>query len=181
MMDIEQVLGWYDEEQRRVVEYPGLRREITTNVVRHVAPTTQDVRPMSSAEGIRIAMQVEDEVWETEHGELAVGLEEELSLAPGLLSIYIAYVEDMPASAGWIRFHEDGQFASLWGGSTLAAYRKRGLYSALLAARAQEAKARGVRFLTVDASPMSRPILEKLGFQLLTFAHACHWRVKRGT
>jgi len=37
-------------------------------------------------------------------------------------------------------------------------YRKRGLYTALLAVRAQEGRARQVKYLTVDASPMSRPI-----------------------
>jgi hypothetical protein len=44
--------------------------------------------------------------------------------------------------------------------------------------RLQEAKARGVKYLTVDASPMSRPILEKFGFEFIANTHACKWKVK---
>ena len=83
-----------------------------------------------------------------------------------------------PAGAAWIYFHHGSSFASLWGGSTLPQYRGQGLYSALLAVRACEAQAHGFRFLTVDASPMSRPILEKHGFKQLAVARACMWRVQ---
>ena len=92
---------------------------------------------------------------------------------PRVLSVYVAYVEGVPASTGWIIFPEGSVFGGLWGGSTLSQYRGRGLYTALLAIRAQEARGRGVRYLTVDASPMSRPILEKFGFQAIAFAYAC--------
>jgi len=77
-----------------------------------------------------------------------------------------------------IRFHPRSSFASLWGGSTVPERRRRGLYTALLAVRAQEARRRGYRFLTIDASPMSRPICEKHGFQFLTCAHECVWRAQ---
>ena len=81
------------------------------------------------------------------------------------MSVYVAYVAGQPASAARIEFHPARQFAELYGGSTVPDQRGRGLYTALVAVRAQEALTRGVRFLTVDASPMSRPILERLGFQ----------------
>ncbi len=68
--------------------------------------------------------------------------------------------------------------ASLWGGSTISGFRKRGLYTALLAVRAQEANARGVRYLTVNASAMSRPILEKFGFEVIAYSHPCKWIFK---
>ena len=64
----------------------------------------------------------------------------------------------------------------LWGGSTLPDYRKQGLYTGLLAVRAREAQARGRRFLTVDASPMSRPILERFGFVTIAMATECVWQ-----
>jgi GNAT superfamily N-acetyltransferase len=57
------------------------------------------------------------------------------------------------------------------------AFRKQGLFTSLVAVRAQEARRRGARFLTVDARPMSRPILEALGFKLLCFANALNWRM----
>ena len=40
----------------------------------------------------------------------------------------------------------------------------------------QEARKRGIRFLTVDASPMSRPILQKLGFVFLTYTQPFVWK-----
>ena len=99
----------------------------------------------------------------------------EMAHAPDYLSVYVAYADNVPAACGWIRFPQASAFASLWGGSTIPELRNRGLYTALLAARVQEARARGWRYLTIDAGPMSRPIVEKRGFRLLTYATACTW------
>lgn len=92
--------------------------------------------------------------------------------------MYVAYVDGQPATAAWMLFPPHSQFASLWGGSTLRRFRRQGLYTALLAARAQEARARQVRYLTVDASPMSRPILEKFGFEVSAYSYPCKWEWK---
>ncbi|MGW4489559.1 GNAT family N-acetyltransferase [Amycolatopsis sp. NPDC004368] len=59
-------------------------------------------------------------------------------------------------------------FAGLWGGATLPEFRGRGLYRALVAHRVAVARARGVRYLQVDALPPSRPILRRLGFTPVT-------------
>jgi GNAT superfamily N-acetyltransferase len=95
--------------------------------------------------------------------------------SPNSISIYVAYLNAEPAACGWIRFPTNRAFASLWGGSTVPELRSRGLYRAVLDARIQEARARGTRYLTVDARSMSRPILERAGFQTLTHATACTW------
>ena len=47
---------------------------------------------------------------------------------------------------------------------TLPAWRGQGVFCALVAHRATLASARGFRYLEVDASPESRPILQRLGF-----------------
>jgi GNAT superfamily N-acetyltransferase len=99
----------------------------------------------------------------------------EMEHAPDYLSVYVAYVQNVAAACAWIRFPPGSPFASLWGGATLPELRNRGLYTALLAARVQEARARGWRYLTIDAGHMSRPIVEKRGFRLLTYATACNW------
>lgn len=85
----------------------------------------------------------------------------------GLL-VYGAFVNTLLVSAGWLRFHRPGRFASLWGGATLPEWRGRGIYSALVSTRAREAKKKGFRWLTVDCSPDSRPILERRGFHVLS-------------
>jgi len=51
------------------------------------------------------------------------------------------------------------------GGVTLPRARGRGAYRALVAARWDEAVARGTPALVVQAGPMSRPILERCGFE----------------
>ena len=99
----------------------------------------------------------------------------ELEHAPDYLSVYVVYAGDLAAGCGWIRFPKASPFASLWGGATLPALRNRGFYTALLAARVQEARVRGWRYVTIDAGHMSRPIVEKRGFRLLTYATACNW------
>ena len=75
-----------------------------------------------------------------------------------------------PPAAAWIRYYPDSRFAELYGGATLPAHRGKGLYKALVQARAKEARERGIRFLVVDTSPMSGPILQRHGFVFLTHA-----------
>jgi hypothetical protein len=86
---------------------------------------------------------------------------------PGYLSVYVAYVEDRPASVAWTYFPQ-GHFATLFAGSTINEYRRQGLYTALLATRLQEIRERGVRYAIVDAGSMSRPIVARHGFEYLT-------------
>jgi predicted GNAT family acetyltransferase len=125
-------------------------------------------------------MIVQDEIWETDEDSLARRqLVYEMQNVPDTLSVYVVYLDDKPVASAWIRYKNTSQFASLWAGATLPDYRRRGVYTALLAIRAQEALKRGMRFLTVDASAMSRPILEKLGFKLLTISYPCQWRSKK--
>lgn len=88
-------------------------------------------------------------------------------LHDGSLSIYVAYADDNPICAGRLELLADRPFAGLYGGGTDPAWRGRGVYRAVVAARAAEARSRGVRYLTVDALETSRPILERLGFQAL--------------
>ncbi len=71
-------------------------------------------------------------------------------------------------AAAWLVFQPGIEFAGLWGGSTLPGRRGRGLYRALVARRAQLVVARGVRYLQVDASDDSKPILLRLGFRAVT-------------
>ncbi len=85
-----------------------------------------------------------------------------------------------PLHASRIEFVPGTDFAGLWGGSTLAAWRGRGLYRATVAARARIAAARGVRYLQVDASADSAPILRRLGFLELTTTTPYIWTPPAG-
>jgi GNAT superfamily N-acetyltransferase len=59
----------------------------------------------------------------------------------------------------------------LYGGATLARARGRGAYRALLRARWDEAVARGTPALITQGGSMSRPILERLGFEPVGHVH----------
>jgi GNAT superfamily N-acetyltransferase len=77
--------------------------------------------------------------------------------------VYLAYVDGEPVARGSASFSEHG--VTLFGGSTLPEARGRGAYRALVAARWEDAVARGTPVLVTQASPMSRPILAQLGFR----------------
>ena len=142
-----------------------------------LTPTTVDVRPITQPEELEDVKQVEEQVWGGDHDWIRKQLGAHLQI-PGYVNVYVAYVDDEPACAGWIYYNANSDFAGLWGGSTVEQYRGQGLYTAVLAARVQEASRRGRRFLTIDASPMSEPIVRRHGFRLLAYAHACKWEAK---
>lgn len=77
--------------------------------------------------------------------------------------IYLAYADGQPVARASAAFGDRG--ATLFGGSTLPEARGRGAYRALVAARWDDAVARGTPVLVTQAGPMSRPILKRLGFR----------------
>ncbi len=142
-------------------------------------PVPAEIRRVTRPEEIDALMELEHAVWGNDHSDLGNELKTLLRDRPDYLSVYAAYADGRSVSAAWCNLHPGSAFASLWGGTTLPEYRKRGFYSGLLAARAQEAWRRGYRFLYVDASPMSRPILERHAFQFLGFSYPCLYEIKK--
>ena len=76
---------------------------------------------------------------------------------------YLAYVDGKPVAQATASFSEHG--VTLFGGATLPAARGRGAYRALVAARWDDAVARGTPVLVTQAGAQSRPILARLGFR----------------
>jgi GNAT superfamily N-acetyltransferase len=144
-------------------------------------PIAQDVRRLTDPGQLVEVASIHEAVWGERSDWLVDALAGEMAADNESIQFYVAYADGVPACAAWIRFHPGTQFASLWGGSTLPAYRGRGLYTAALSIRAQEAHRRGYRFLTIDASPMSRPIVAKHGFRFLTFTYPCKWHLARSS
>ncbi|MEU9204064.1 GNAT family N-acetyltransferase [Streptomyces sp. NPDC048332] len=79
----------------------------------------------------------------------------------------LAMAGDEPVSSARMELYTGTGFAGLWGGGTVEAWRGRGVYRALIAFRAGIAAERGYRYLQVDATEDSRPILQRLGFTAL--------------
>jgi len=117
-------------------------------------------------------------VWGEDSGWLGSELADEKVRDPAGLTIYVAAdeVTGEIVSAAWLRVVPGSDFAGLWGGSTLAAYRGRGSYSSLVAVRALRARDLGYRYVQVDASPDSEPILRRLGLEPLSWTQPFSWQ-----
>jgi len=95
---------------------------------------------------------------------------------PETVWTWLAMAGDRPVSAARMLIHPGTGFASLWGGGTAPHWRGRGIYRALVAQRMRVAVAAGCEYLQVDASEMSRPILERLGFRALSVTTPYEYR-----
>jgi GNAT superfamily N-acetyltransferase len=140
-------------------------------------PAGVTLAQVTEDDGIRAITAMESEVWGEDWSWLADDLIARRDAAPDDIAIFAAREDAAGAvvSAAWIVFYPGTEFAGLWGGSTLAAWRGRGIYRALIAARARLAVARGVRYLQVDASDDSAPILRRLGFRAVTTTTPYVW------
>ena len=121
---------------------------------------------------------MEAEVWGDGGATRAEDLERERAADPEQLRIVVAEAGETVVSAGWIRFPSGTAFGTLWGGSTLEAWRGRGIYRSLVAYRARLAAENGRSYLEVDASDDSRPILERLGFRPVTTTTPYVWSAR---
>jgi GNAT superfamily N-acetyltransferase len=112
---------------------------------------------------------MESAVWNSDRSFLATALEQELAADPSGTTVVLAETSSGECvSAGWIRYISGTAFGTIWGGSTLPAWRRQGIYKALVSYRAHLATQRGLRLLQVDASDDSRPILQRCGFIAIT-------------
>ena len=137
-------------------------------------PVATDIRRIDTFEGLKDVIRVLDQVWGGHNTWVNDRLGRHLQI-PGYLSVYAAYVEDQPVSIAWTYFPR-GHFATLFAGSTIAEYRKQGLYTSLLSTRLKEIRERGYRFAVVEAGAMSKPIVARHGFQQLTTVYDYEWK-----
>jgi GNAT superfamily N-acetyltransferase len=148
--------------------------ELNNASARLLQPVSADIRRIDDAEGLKDAVYVLDQVYANDNAWVYDRLGGHLEI-PGYLSVYLAYVEDQPASVAWTYFPE-GYFAMLFAGSTIPEFRRQGLYTSLLSIRLQEIRERAYRIAVVEAGSMSRPIVAKHGFQHLTTLYDYEWK-----
>jgi GNAT superfamily N-acetyltransferase len=138
-------------------------------------PEEVSLREVSARADFERIAAMERRVWDDEHRWLPDMLESERKVDPDSLAIVVAEAGDTVVCAGWIRYAEGTEFAALFGGATLAEWRRRGIYRATVAYRANLARQRGFRYLETDASDDSRPILQRLGFVPVTTTTPYIW------
>jgi GNAT superfamily N-acetyltransferase len=124
------------------------------------------IRRIGDEAGLHDLIAVQTAVFERDHA--AIADEFRSRLTDPTLGLYVAYSGGVPVAAGRLSLPPGRSFAGLWGGGTLPAFRQRGIYRQLVAARANTARTLGYRHLIVEARESSRPILQRLGFVPLT-------------
>jgi GNAT superfamily N-acetyltransferase len=139
------------------------------------APEGVTLREVTARADLERIAALQTAVWNEDHSGFANFLEDERAVDPDALVIVVAEAGDQMVCAAWVRFPPDTAFATFWGGATLEAWRGRGIYRALVAYRASLAAQRGLRYVEVDASDDSRPILERLGFVPVTTTTPYIW------
>ena len=162
--------GFEPEEQETVVIGP-----VDALVGEPALPDGVSLREVDARADIDRIAAMEGEVWGEDHTDLAEFLEGEVQADPDSIVIVVAEADARVVCAAWVRFPEATELATLWGGATLAAWRGRGIYRATVTYRANLAAARRYRYLEVDASDDSRPILERLGFVAVTTTTPYVW------
>ncbi|WP_369387309.1 GNAT family N-acetyltransferase [Streptomyces sp. CG1] len=118
--------------------------------------------------GVDLVVKVHEKAFGSDGTRLRHRLLARMAADPGTVVAVVALAGDEPVSAARMELVPGTAFAGLWGGGTVEGWRGRGIYRALVAHRAHVAAAHGYRYLQVDASPMSRPILQRLGFRALS-------------
>ncbi|MEZ0064945.1 GNAT superfamily N-acetyltransferase [Streptacidiphilus sp. MAP12-20] len=142
-------------------------------------PTGVAFVPVTDAAGIEMLAEVHDQAFDNGVGErIKARLLVQLERAPESVVALVAVADGRPVCAARMDFNEGTDFAGLWGGGTVEAWRGRGIYRALVGYRARVAVERGYRYLFVDASDQSRPILARLGFTQLATTTPYEYRVK---
>lgn len=150
--------GFVEEEAESIMlgEAAGLAVDVPLpdGITLRTVSTEPDVRAMAAMEDEAFGDPVSDRS--------ADALMHRLGLDDGM-ELWVAEHDGQIVSAGRLEPVPDTEFAGIWGGATLHAWRGRGIYRALTAARARSALRLGKRYLHSDSTPMSRPILERSG------------------
>jgi hypothetical protein len=84
------------------------------------------------------------------------------------VGVFTAYSDSAPVGGAWVALPRGRSIASLFGGTVLPEFRRRGVYRALVDARVALAHASGHLFVVADANDRSAPALAPMGFSALS-------------
>ncbi|MER5377580.1 GNAT family N-acetyltransferase [Streptomyces sp. NPDC002553] len=142
--------------------------ETDTQLTAAAPPEGMRIVPVTDRAGVDLMVEANEKAFGRDGSWLRDRMLARLDIAPDETVAVVALAGDEPVSSARMELIPGTGFAGLWGGGTAPAWRGRGVYRALVAHRARIAADRGYRYLQVDASDQSRPILERLGFAALT-------------
>ncbi|MBC7724888.1 MAG: GNAT family N-acetyltransferase [Burkholderiaceae bacterium] len=138
-------------------------------------PAGVTLRMVTSEADVRAMSAVADEAFGEEvDARMADTLLARLARDDGM-ELWVAETDGRIVSTGRLEPVPGTDFVGIWGGTTLEAYRGRGIYRALTAARARSAIARGKTLVHSDSTEDSRPILERSGLLRVSTTTPYDW------
>ena len=150
----------------------GLAEELTDEPE---LPSRVSIRQVSDRVDFERIADLHTEIWNEDWGWLAQDLADRQAAYPGKIVIFVAEAGSQLVTVAWLVRDPGSEFATLWGGATRPGWRGQGIYRAMVARRAQFATRVGARYLQVDASAESAPILQRLGFVAVTTTTPYLW------
>lgn len=134
-------------------------------------PAGTTLLSVTDEETVEMFVKVHNEVFGGDYSAVGRKLLEDKENQRG----FVVVADEGPVSCARVEFTPGTDFAGLWGCGTLAQWRGRGLFRALVAHGTRAAKDAGFRYFQADASDDSSPILQRLGFvQLATTTPFIH-------
>lgn len=122
------------------------------------------VRAADSYEDFERIRLMSETVWGEDQSWVTESLYPDWVARPELMDVVVVeQTREGPVLCAARGEYDSSGFVGLWGGSTLAPWRGKGLYRATLLHRARLGLDRGKDYVRVDASPDSEPILRRLG------------------
>lgn len=126
-------------------------------------PDGVELLPVVDATGIEAFLQVADAVFG--HRSDRFGAQLLADIEADRTAALVAVADGRPISSGRIEFYDGTDFVGLYGGGTVAEWRHRGIFRAVVAYRVDLADKRGYSLVQTDASDDSRPIFLRMGFE----------------
>lgn len=174
--------GLYDALARNGFE-PGETESIMIGqaaplAVERPLPEGVELRQVTSAADVRAMSAMQEEIFGGGFAEeMADALLQRLGRRDGM-ELWVAEADGEIVSSGRLEPVAGSEFAGIWGGATRPEWRRRGIYRALTATRAQSALRLGKRLIHSDSTEDSRPILERAGLEKVSTTTPYVWRPK---
>jgi GNAT superfamily N-acetyltransferase len=167
--------GFVAGEPELFMLYPLLESKAVQASMPAALPAGVSLRRIVDPLDLDDVLRVQAQIWGRDFEWLRAKLARSLG-KPAEMSMFCAYADGQPIGTGWTDYPHGSKFPELHGGAVLPAWRGQGVYSALFDVRFIEARERGFEWMAVDASMMSRPILEAIGFKPICPTWPMHYR-----
>lgn len=139
-------------------------------------PDGVSLRRVTAEGDVRAMCAAQDEAFgDPVSSEVADALLRRLARDDGM-ELWVAEAGGRIVGAGRLEPVAGSDVAGIWGGAVLPARRGRGIYRALVAARARSALRHGRTVVHSDSTDFSRPILERAGLVRVSTTTPYHWQ-----